>query len=545
MKKNLLLLSFAAILFSLSACNDDDKPINQDELPVASQTFLNTYFPGQSILDTRKDNNEYEVYYTNYKVEFDQQGDWKQIDGKRVNGDYKAIPQAFMENEIPTAIVNWVTSNYPNISIVEVEKEFEKGTHIGYDIELSNGIDDLDFDLNGNLIKGANPSGTVLPEKAQTFLSTYFPDDAVVSQKKDDDGEYEVVLTSGIEIDFDSQGTWKNIDGKFDNGQYKVLPETFLTTELPSSLLSFVTANYLGKEIIEVDKEYKNTTFVGYEIDLNGNIELDFDTNGNLIGSGGTTIVELPQTAKEFMNTHFNGLTYTSVKDENEFDVYVDAYKIEFDQQGVWKQVDGTVIKGNYKVLPESFLRTNPLNLITDYLTKEYPNNKILDIEKEYNNGQHTGYEFTLDNQIELKFDLTGMPILSGGGSSVINKDKLPQTAQTFLDSHFGNIEIRYIKQDEDEYEVYLNGYDLEFDLSGNWTKVDGYVGFVKTALPESFLALVPVNKINDYVSTNYPGRYIVEIEKDYDRSILSYDIELDNRVELVFNTEGEFTRKD
>lgn len=408
MKKIFLLVSFAAILFSLPACDDDDKVINENELPSVSKTFLDTYFSGQSILDTRKDNNEYEVYYTNYKVEFDLQGAWKQIDGKRVKGDYKAVPQTFLENEIPKGITDWVTSNYPSITIVEVEKEFEKGTHVGYDIELGNGRDDLDFDLNGNLINGTNPPNpTVLPEKAQTFLSTYFSGDAVVSQKKDDDGEYEVILTSGIEIDFDSQGAWLNVDGKFENGQYKALPEAFLTTELPATLLTFVTANYPDKEIIEVDKEFKNNTLAGYEIDLNGGVELDFDTNGNLIGSGGTTTVELPQTAKEFMNTHFNGLSYTSVKDENEYDVYVDAYKLEFDQQGVWKKVDGSVKKDNYKALPESFLALIPVNKINEYVKTNYASQYIIEIEKDYENG-NLYYDIELDNQVDLIFNAEG-----------------------------------------------------------------------------------------------------------------------------------------
>lgn len=409
MKKIFLLVSFAAILFSLPACDDDDdKVINENELPSVSKTFLDTYFSGQSILDTRKDNDEYEVYYTNYKVEFDLQGAWKQIDGKQVKGDYKAVPQTFLENEIPKGITDWVTSNYPDITIVEVEKEFEKGTHVGYDIELGNGRDDLDFDLNGNLINGTNPPNpTVLPEKAQTFLSTYFSGDAVASQKKDDDGEYEVILTSGIEIDFNSQGAWLNVDGKFENGQYKALPEAFLTTELPATLLTFVTANYPDKEIIEVDKEFKNNTLAGYEIDLNGGVELDFDTNGNLIGSGGTTTVELPQTAKEFMNTHFNGISYTSVKDENEYDVYVDAYKLEFDQQGVWKKVDGSVKKDNHKALPESFLALIPINKINEYVKTNYASQYIIEIEKDYENS-NLYYDIELDNQVDLIFNAEG-----------------------------------------------------------------------------------------------------------------------------------------
>ncbi|HCC51740.1 MAG TPA: hypothetical protein DEQ30_06500, partial [Porphyromonadaceae bacterium] len=233
-------------------------------------------------------------------------------------------------------------------------------------------------------------------------------------------------------------------------------------------------------------------------------------------------------------------------------------------------QVDGKIMKGNYKAVPESFLRIEPLNLIADYVLKQYPGAQILEVEKEYNNNRHTGYEFTLDNNVELDFGLTGPPSpvipggggsqnpgndptvvpggnnppVSGGGNPATGNNNLPQTVQAFINAHFRNVEIRYTKQERDEYEVYLNGYDLEFDLQGNWKKVSS-VGYAKVALPESLLFLSPVNNINNYIRTNYPGRYIIEIEKDYDNRKLNYDIELDNRKELVFNADGQFVRVD
>ena len=574
MKRKILLLSVSAVLFSLSACDSDDKMTNKDgeiELPSTTRTFLDVCFPGQAIVNTHKDNDEYKVYFKNYKIEFDRNGVWKQVDGKQKQGDYKAIPQFFLNEEMPEEIAMWIMLNYPNTFVVEIEKERENGIYTGYDIELSNGTDDLHFDLNGNYTNGSNPFGPVtLPEKANTFLTAYFANDAIVSQRRDDNGGYEVILKSGIEIDFDGQGVWDNVDGKFENRQYKALPEAFLTAELPAVLMTFVKTNYPSDEIIEVDKEHERNIMTGYEVDLSGGAELDFDTQGNLRGNGGISSIELPQAAKDFMNIHFNGLAYTVIKDKDDFDVYAGAYKIEFDLQGNWDQVDGKIMKGNYKAVPESFLRIEPLNLIADYVLKQYPGAQILEVEKEYNNNRHTGYEFTLDNNVELDFGLTGPPSpvipggggsqnpgndptvvpggnnppVSGGGNPATGNNNLPQTVQAFINAHFRNVEIRYTKQERDEYEVYLNGYDLEFDLQGNWKKVSS-VGYAKVALPESLLFLSPVNNINNYIRTNYPGRYIIEIEKDYDNRKLNYDIELDNRKELVFNADGQFVRVD
>lgn len=244
-----------------------------------------------------------------------------------------------------------------------------------------------------------------LPLAAKTFLDTYFQEQSILETRKDKD-DYTVHCTNYI-IEFDLQGIWDDVDRKLDNGQYKALPEAFLTAELPAGLLSFINTNYLNNQIIEVDKEYKNNTFVGYEIDLSGGAELDFDKEGNLIGSGGTSAVELPQAAKDFMSTHFSGLAYTTIKDKDDYDVYTGTHKIEFDLQGNWEQIDGYI--GSVKTkLPESFLAITPINKINDFVQINHEGQHyIIEIEKDYENGK-LYYDIELDNQTDLIFDTEG-----------------------------------------------------------------------------------------------------------------------------------------
>lgn len=413
MKKVTFLLGLSLILFSFASCDDDDD-INVNELPAVANTFLTNYFPGENITRVVRDDNEFEVYYANYKVEFDRTGIWKQVDGKRVNGNYREIPVAFLNTEIPAQIVAWKNTNYPNTFIVEVEKEFQNNTHVGYDIELSNGLDDLDFDLQGNFLYGGGvnppvnpPVTSTLPQAATTFLTTYFGADSVIYSRRDDDGDYEVRLTSGIQIEFDVQGIWDNVDGKFDNGKFVALPELFITTELPAALNTFVATNYIGRQIIQVDKEYNNNRFVGYEVDLNGNVELDFDVNGTLIGSGGSAVVTLPQAAQDFMNIHFPGSQYMTILDEGDYDVYIGAtYRLEFDLQGAWTKVDGLVYNA-FNPLPASFLALPPVNTINSYIAANYQGRSIAEIEKDYDYGV-IHYDVELDNGMDLIFDANG-----------------------------------------------------------------------------------------------------------------------------------------
>lgn len=56
-----------------------------------------------------------------------------------------------------------------------------------------------------------------LPQNGQKFIKTYFNANQVSAVIEDDDyfkKEYEVILTNGTKIEFDGSGNWKEVDGK-------------------------------------------------------------------------------------------------------------------------------------------------------------------------------------------------------------------------------------------------------------------------------------------------------------------------------------------
>jgi len=79
---------------------------------------------------------------------------------------------------------------------------------------------------------------------------------------------------------------------------------------------------------------------------------------------------------------------------------------------------------------------------------------------------------------------------------------------------------------------VVEGGYKLEFNRD---KKIDSVKGVSK--LPDS---VVP-EKILAYVASNYPGNYIIE----WDADKTTQEVKLDNRLELVFNSAGDFLRID
>jgi len=110
---------------------------------------------------------------------------------------------------------------------------------------------------------------------------------------------------------------------------------------------------------------------------------------------------------------------------------------------------------------------------------------------------------------------------------------ELPEKAQAFMQTHFEGQEIRTIRKDNDSYDVYLaNGFEVEFDLSGEWDDIDGNV----QKLPQSIIDLLPEG-IPLYVTENYPQNHISEINKER----YGFEIGLNGGLDLKFDKDGGF----
>lgn len=122
--------------------------------------------------------------------------------------------------------------------------------------------------------------------------------------------------------------------------------------------------------------------------------------------------------------------------------------------------------------------------------------------------------------------------------SYTIKREKLPEAAQQFLTEHFPKAKVAMIKVDrhllkKTDYDVKLvDGTKIEFSNAGKWTSVSRKQG---KAVPDG---IVP-KAIRRYVTKNYPGETITEIEKKSSH----YEVELSAGVELRFSLLGSFQR--
>lgn len=121
-----------------------------------------------------------------------------------------------------------------------------------------------------SMLAGTPISATQLPKAAQTFLSSHFKGDAVVKAEQDmgkRGTEYEIKLSSGAEIDFNSDGSWKKIEAAYGS--------TVPSAVVPKGIASYVATNFPGVGIKEIEQKRG-----GYEVDLTNGSELKLTEEG-------------------------------------------------------------------------------------------------------------------------------------------------------------------------------------------------------------------------------------------------------------------------
>ena len=80
--------------------------------------------------------------------------------------------------------------------------------------------------------------------------------------------DYEVILTDGTEVSYDSDGNWEEVEV----GRGKSVPAVYI----PAGVQKYVRANHKGAAIVGIDKGRSS-----YEVKLSDGLELKFDAQGN------------------------------------------------------------------------------------------------------------------------------------------------------------------------------------------------------------------------------------------------------------------------
>lgn len=129
----------------------------------------------------------------------------------------------------------------------------------------------------GSLTAGTPIDQNQLPKEVKSFITKYFPGEKIRKAEKDNGYrgvEYDVDLSSGAEMEFREDGTWKEV--KASHGS--AVPAAII----PAAISKYVKAQYPAQSIIEISRKRG-----GYEIELSNGVELKLTEDAKPLANQG------------------------------------------------------------------------------------------------------------------------------------------------------------------------------------------------------------------------------------------------------------------
>ena len=104
------------------------------------------------------------------------------------------------------------------------------------------------------------------PKEALAFIQKHFAGTKISYAKMESDffkKEYEVIFVNGQKAEFDKNGTWKEIDCKYNSVPASIIPE---------AIKKHLTEQFPEQTVIKIERDKK-----GYEVKLKNKLELKFN----------------------------------------------------------------------------------------------------------------------------------------------------------------------------------------------------------------------------------------------------------------------------
>lgn len=123
-----IVLLAAMLMMSFNAKADHDQVITFDQMPEVAQAFHKQFFANKVPLVVTVDWDDYTIRYeSGEKVEFDKQGNWKEIDCRASLVPVELIPEQIKAN---------IQATFPSAIILKIDRN-----RCGYEVKLNNGLE--------------------------------------------------------------------------------------------------------------------------------------------------------------------------------------------------------------------------------------------------------------------------------------------------------------------------------------------------------------------------------------------------------------------
>lgn len=209
----------------------------------------------------------------------DATGNEVDLDARYFNADVHVSTSS-----LPQDILDYVTTNYPGVTIREAEIEDNNN----FEIYLSNGLE-LIFNQDGDFLGIDDDNNddfgdeylqiSEIPQNILDFIAANFPGVDIDEAERENNGNYEIELENDVELIFDANGNFLG-QGEDENEDDQE-EEEINPADLPQNILDYINENYPDNTIIEAEKEDDGK----YEITLNNGVELEFDSEGNFLSA--------------------------------------------------------------------------------------------------------------------------------------------------------------------------------------------------------------------------------------------------------------------
>ena len=192
--------------------------------------------------------------------------------------------------------------------------------------------------------------------------------------------------------------------------------------------------------------------------------------------------------------------------------------------------VDANYLDSNFqKAFGDSTVTDYP-SAIDDFVAANYPQDTIEEVELD----SLGNFEVELASGTELLFDS------AGGFIEVLPDDDGEMDTDEGSDSDDDEAEDEGEDDDDDSDDDDVDDDDADHD--GTEDDADDAANEDDSDMDNDEVVTDYPTAIDEYISANHPGTSIVEIELEDDGS---YEVELDDGTEIIFDSEGNFVEYD
>ena len=111
-----------------------------------------------------------------------------------------------------------------------------------------------------------------LPERAQIFLATYFPEAKISLARKEIDVmelHYDVIFTDGSKVEFDRKGNWIEVD---------CLNQPLPSGIVPEAIEKIIRTQYPEAQATKIERDHRE-----FDVKLDNRVELTFNKDMQLV----------------------------------------------------------------------------------------------------------------------------------------------------------------------------------------------------------------------------------------------------------------------